>query len=286
MDKVDASGSTVGSADLGFSSAEIVSSGAMQQDLCATVLAMAGHDLRQPLQIIMTARDTLARTVGSGAEREHLSQIASAVMRASGMLDGLVAVLRMQRASPDECCVPVPLQPILQNLASEFADAAKAKRIRLRVRPTSTVVYSHPVLLTGMLRNLLCNAIHHTPSGGRVLVACRRRGPEVHVEVRDNGSGLFAGQLKRVFGAFQRGDRTQADGLGLGLFIVERAAEFLGHHLEVRSSIGRGSCFAVVADIAPSARASAMPHAASPRHSQVIWSHSMDSVRAGANQPG
>jgi two-component system phosphate regulon sensor histidine kinase PhoR len=254
MDKVDASGTTVASVDLDGPTAESISSGEIPSDLCAAVLAMAGHDLRQPLQVIMTARDTLARTVRSGVEREHLTQIASAVMRASGMLDGLVDVLRMQRASPDECCAPVPLQPILQNLASEFTEPAKLKRIKLRVPPTSSVVYSHPVLLTGMLRNLMCNAIHHTPSGGRVLVACRRRGQEVYVEVRDNGSGLFAGQLKRVFGAFQRGDRTRTDGLGLGLFIVERATEFLGHRLEVRSSVGRGSCFVVIADIAPSVR--------------------------------
>lgn len=256
--QVDAYGTTVGSAESGASSAESVSSGEIHSDLYATLLAMAGHDLRQPLQVIMTERDILARTGCSGAQRVHLTRIASAVMRAAGMLDGLVDVLRMQRASPGECRNRVPLQPVLENLVSEFSDAAALKRIELHVLPTVIVVHSHPVLLTGILRNLVRNAIDHTPSGSRVLVACRRRGPEAHIEVRDSGSGISAAELPRVFGAFERGDGSRPDGLGLGLFIVERVAEFLGHRLEVRSSVGRGSCFVVMADIAPSVRVRAM----------------------------
>ena len=97
-----------------------------------------------------------------------------------------------------------------------------------------------------MVRNLVRNAIDYTPRGGRVFVASRRRGPELRIEVRDTGAGIRSSVLAAIFDAFQRADNTRADGLGLGLFIVKRAADLLGHRVEVHSIEGRGSRFAVV----------------------------------------
>jgi two-component system, OmpR family, phosphate regulon sensor histidine kinase PhoR len=104
------------------------------------------------------------------------------------------------------------------------------------------------MLLSAILRNLLRNAIDYTPSGGRVLVASRRRGTRMHIEVRDSGPGIAHDEISKIFEAFYRADTSRADGLGLGLFIVRRAAQFLGHRVEVRSAVGRGSCFTVVAN--------------------------------------
>ena len=109
---------------------------------------------------------------------------------------------------------------------------------------------SHPTLLSAILRNLLRNALDYTPAGGRVLIACRRRGSQVHIEVRDNGIGIARDQLRQVFDAFHRCDTSHADGLGLGLFIVQRAAKFLGHQVEIRSAKGHGSCFTLIAKAA------------------------------------
>ncbi len=106
---------------------------------------------------------------------------------------------------------------------------------------------SNPVLLGGILRNLVRNAVAYTPPGGRVLIACRRRRPAVHIEVRDNGVGILAEAHAEVFRAFSRADATQANGLGLGLFIVKRAAEQCGHRIELYSAPGRGSRFVVIA---------------------------------------
>jgi signal transduction histidine kinase len=65
--------------------------------------------------------------------------------------------------------------------------------------------------------------------------------------VRDTGVGIRAKALSTIFGAFQRGDESRSDGLGLGLFIVKHAADLLGHRIEVCSVEGRGSCFTIVA---------------------------------------
>jgi two-component system, OmpR family, phosphate regulon sensor histidine kinase PhoR len=76
-------------------------------------------------------------------------------------------------------------------------------------------------------------------------VGCRARRNETSIEVHDSGIGIPAPQLSKVFDAFHRIDSTRADGLGLGLFVVKQIADLLGHGINVRSKVGRGSCFAV-----------------------------------------
>jgi signal transduction histidine kinase len=80
-----------------------------------------------------------------------------------------------------------------------------------------------------------------------VLVLCRRAGAELRIEVHDSGPGMPANMKSRLFEAFARADRTHPEGMGLGLFIVKCAADLLQHRIEVDSTPGHGSCFAVVA---------------------------------------
>lgn len=221
--------------------------GAPQSNVYAAVLAMAGHDLRQPLQIITNAHDILARTLHDEEQREELTRAETATCRLAGMLSQLVDAVQLQEQSEQYRHEPVALRPILRQLVLEFGQPARMHGIEFRVVPSSAVVWSHPVLLGGILRNLVRNAIDYTPRGGRVFVGCRRRGSEAHIEVRDSGVGIAPGDLTNIFDAFRRADATRADGLGLGLFIVQRAAQFLNHRIEVRSALGRGSRFSVAA---------------------------------------
>jgi two-component system, OmpR family, phosphate regulon sensor histidine kinase PhoR len=217
-------------------------------EFSSTLLAMAGHDLRQPLQLITSAHDVLALTLGSEEQREELTRAADATAQLASMLGQLVEALQLRQRSADDLHVPVPLRPVLDDLAAEFAEMARLKGITFLVTATRWTAFSHPVLLTGMLRNLIRNAIDYTPAGGGVFVTSRRCGPELRLEVRDTGVGIRASALSTIFRAFQRADESRTDGLGLGLFIVKHAADLLGHRVEVRSTQGRGSCFTVVAN--------------------------------------
>jgi signal transduction histidine kinase len=220
-------------------------------DFCATLLAMAGHDLRQPLQVITSAHDALALIVQSDKQREELVRAADATAQLGGMLGRLVEALELRRRLGDQLHVPVRLHPLLEDLAAEFAEPARLKGIELCVIHTSAAVLSHRVLLRGILGNLMRNAIDYTPRDGRVFVGCRRRGSQVHIEVRDSGVGIPANELRKVLRAFHRSGVTRIEGLGLGLFIVKSAVDLLGHNVQVSSAAGRGSCFAVVANAAP-----------------------------------
>jgi two-component system phosphate regulon sensor histidine kinase PhoR len=210
-------------------------------DFYITVLAMASHDLRQPLQVIVGAHELLARRLTARPEREHLERSEQASAQLEEKLDQLVDALQLhQRARR--------IEPILQRLALQLDGPARRKGVDFRFLPTSTVILSQPVLLDGILRNLSRNALDHTSPGGRILVGCRRRGATVRIEVHDTGEGIPPDKLASVFEPFFRLDATRSDGLGLGLFIVRRAAACLGHHVDLRSAVGRGSCFTVVAE--------------------------------------
>jgi two-component system, OmpR family, phosphate regulon sensor histidine kinase PhoR len=227
-------------------------------DFSATLLAMAGHDLRQPLQLITSAHDVLAQTLDSEEQRKELARAEDATAQLASMLGQLVDALQLRERSGDDLQVPVPLRPILEELAAEFAEMARLKEIAFVVTAACGTALSHPVLLAGMLRNLIRNAIDYTSSGGGVFVTSRRCGSELRISVRDTGVGIGTDALSMIFTAFQRADESRADGLGLGLFIVKHAADLLRHRVEVRSAEGHGSCFAIVTNAAPR---SLLPHA-------------------------
>ena len=124
---------------------------------------------------------------------------------------------------------------------------------------------SDPRLLEQMIRNLLSNAVKYTKEG-KILLGCRRRGDKLRVEVWDTGIGIPEGQLQEIFEEFRQLDnpaRERSQGLGLGLAIVERLADLLGHTIDVRSRPGKGSVFAVevpLGQVAPNWRPRQFSH--------------------------
>jgi len=223
-------------------------------DFVVTLMAMAGHDLRQPLQLITSAHDVLATTRLTEKQREELAQAADAVARIAEMLGQLVEAVQLYERGDDDLAAPVLLRPILDGLTAEFEPTARLKGIDFRVASSQDAVLSHPVLLTGILRNLVRNAVDYTLPGGSVSVASRQRGPELHISVCDTGVGIRPDALSKIFKAFERADQSRPEGLGLGLFIVKRAADLLGHRIAVRPAEGSGSCFTVCATRADSSR--------------------------------
>jgi CheY-like chemotaxis protein len=139
------------------------------------------------------------------------------------------------------------LQTLLDRLAMDFDPEAFDKGLRFRIHGCGNYVYSDPVLLERILRNLITNALRYTRAGG-VVVGCRRRGSKVRVEVWDSGIGIPIDQQERVFDEFvQIGnpERDRRKGLGLGLAIVKRLAFLLQLPLELKSRVGRGTVFRI-----------------------------------------
>ncbi|HZT49197.1 MAG TPA: HAMP domain-containing sensor histidine kinase [Hyphomicrobiaceae bacterium] len=219
-------------------------------DLQAALLGMAGHDLRQPLQVIQSTYEWLGSRIGTAPEapeRARLERGERAIVRLTKQLDRLLGALRLYEQTRTLEVEPVALAPLLWHVAAENAEAAADNGLELDVCRTSAVIMSHPVLLEGILRNLVRNAVKYTEPGGRILIGCRRRAGELRIDVYDTGIGMAPEHLPRIFEAFHRLHATPAAGLGLGLFVVRRAIELLGHRIEVSSTLSRGSRFSVYA---------------------------------------
>jgi two-component system, OmpR family, phosphate regulon sensor histidine kinase PhoR len=210
-------------------------------DSAATLPAMAGHDLRQPLQVISSAHEVLDVMLCSVEQRHKLVQAVDATARLTRMLGQLVEALQLREGF----VLPVLVGPVLAYVAAEFDEPARCKEITLEVTSTGGAALSHPLLLTSILRNRIRNAIDYTPRGGSVFVSSHRRGPDLCIYVRDTGIGIRPDALATIFAAFQRSEGGRAGGLGLGLFIEKRAADLLAHRIEVRSAKGHGSVFTI-----------------------------------------
>lgn len=214
-------------------------------------LAAASHDLRQPLHALSLFAADLQRQVNnkSYAELPRLAeQIAASTGLLGELLDALLDISRIDVAGIQPDIRPFPLSPVFERLNNFFRRTAVDRNISLIFRHSSHWLNSDPAMVERLLANLLSNALRYTPPGGRVLVASRRRGDEILLEVRDNGIGIAPEHQSAIFDEFYQvgnaaREQTKGLGLGLGLSIVARLAHALDARFGVESRLGEGSCF-------------------------------------------
>jgi PAS domain S-box-containing protein len=207
------------------------------------LMAVAGHDLRQPLQIISAALYRLSQGARDERERRVLKAADTAMERMKLDLDMLAIASELdQEITPR--LEPIALGVFLEEQVRIWQPHAEAKRLALRLVGCSLDIVSDRSMLRTILHNLMGNAIKYSESGG-ILVGCRRRGDQVSIEVIDRGAGIPAALHEQIFQAFRQLDGNQ-QGLGLGLSIVKRTAESLGCRIEMSSRPGHGSRFAVL----------------------------------------
>ena len=210
-------------------------------------LAAASHDLRQPLQTLSLLQALLAETVTGEKARDLVARQEITLAGITGMLNALLDINEIEAGVVQPHISTFGVGDIMDRLRTEFTFLAKTKGIQLRVMPCVQQVCSDEHLLAQILRNLVSNAIKYT-AHGRVLVGCRRRGETLGVEVWDTGIGMDDASIPQIFDEyFQVGnaERARSRGLGLGLSIVKRLSDLLGHPVRVRSRPGRGSLFRV-----------------------------------------
>jgi signal transduction histidine kinase len=210
-------------------------------------LAAASHDLRQPLHALNLFVAQL-RTETDQFERSRvIAQIDAAVMAMDDLFNALLDISKLDAGVLAPDVTDFPIAQILKRIERTFAPAAREKGLRLRIVPSNAWVRSDFILLERILLNLVSNAIRYTDRGG-VTVGCRRRGRVLRIEVWDSGIGIPEDQRDNVFNEFYQladPERSRRGGLGLGLSIVDRLCRLLDHRLEVTSTLGKGSRFAV-----------------------------------------
>ena len=215
-------------------------------------LAMLSHELRNPLAPIRTAIEVIRRVAPPDPT---LTMARDAVDRQVGHLVRLVEeLLDVSRISEGRITLKkeqIELGKVVSHAIETVRPLIESRGQQLAVRaPRSPVwVFGDAVRLAQVIANLLNNSAKYTPEGGRIELSAGAREGEALVEVKDDGEGIDAQLLPRVFDLFVQGqrslDRSQG-GLGLGLTLVKRLVELHEGRVEAESAgIGSGSTFRI-----------------------------------------
>jgi signal transduction histidine kinase len=226
-------------------------------------LAAASHDLRQPLHALGLFVAQLRGHMKSAEGGRLIDRIDAAVTGMNELFNALLDISKLDAGALDASIAEFPVAELLERIESTFATAAHEKGLAFDLVPSRGWVRSDPILLGRIVSNLVSNAVRYTASGA-VLVGCRRRGSALRIEVWDTGPGIPEEHRRNIFGEFYRlADGGNQGGLGLGLAIVERLCNLLGHRIELRSTLGKGSRFSVTVPMAE-AQARSKPGQSAP----------------------
>ncbi len=215
-------------------------------------VANVSHELRTPIAAIRAAAETLLMGAleRPDAAREFVSIVDRHAERLHALVEDLLELSKLEARefamAPEALSVGDTVARAVELLA--LAARARGTRVTTDVAPDLPRVEADPRGLEHVLTNLVDNAIKYSPEGARVTVRARRRGEGVRVTVEDNGPGIDARHLPRLFERFYRVDKSRSrslGGTGLGLAIVKHMCEAMGASVSVESAVGRGSAFHV-----------------------------------------
>lgn len=212
-------------------------------------VANVSHELRTPLTSIKGFAETLLDGADSDPEvrRRFLNIIWEETQRLHRLIDDLLSLSKVENVvQVEEACVS--FEGVLAKTVEVLKPHALLKEItlQLEVPPNLPEVGISEDLLGQVLINLLDNAIKYSGPGGRVTLAAEVQETGLQVRVSDNGLGIPAESLARIFERFYRVDKArsrQVGGTGLGLSIVKHILERQGQRIWVKSELGKGSTF-------------------------------------------
>jgi signal transduction histidine kinase len=223
---------------------------ARQSDIRRDFLQVTLHNLQSPLgAVTMRLRNMRTGLVGPVTDEQNES-----LDRSLARLEGMSAFLRdlqtlalLESGGPRRPEATIDVAAMLETLAGQHADAAgdRGKTLELALEQPLPPVAGIEPLVREAVANYVTNAIKYAPEGSRIVIAARREGARVRIEVRDEGPGLTEADRRRIFDDFVRlrpGDR-KTPGSGLGLGIVRRIAEHHGGTVGVDSAPEHGSTF-------------------------------------------
>ncbi len=211
------------------------------------------HDLRTPLTRLRSSAEAALRTpaVGSDARGEALTDAIEESGHALAVLSVLMdiseaenGVMRLQLAS-------LSLAELVRAATDLYEYVAEERQVRFRIDvPQPLIVWADRIRVQQAIANLLDNAVKYSASGGEVSIEAGWQDAthgEVWLRVRDQGSGIAAHDLPRIWDRLYRGDRSRSQrGSGLGLSLVKAIAQAHGGRVEVTSEPGVGSVFTMI----------------------------------------
>jgi two-component system heavy metal sensor histidine kinase CusS len=215
-----------------------------QQDF----IAHAAHELRSPLTLLYGELTfALRRPRDDAAYREVIQEALDSARRLKNLAEDLLTLARVG-ASPEPAGAEVSARKIVEESLRTVAAEAALRDVGLRVDGQSRAICGRPYDLERLFRNLLENAVRHSPKGGTVEARIGDHGGDVIVAIGDDGPGIDDSLRERIFEPFYRGPRESAEnlpGAGLGLAIARTIARSHGGDVTLDASAPRGARFVV-----------------------------------------
>jgi PAS domain S-box-containing protein len=205
-------------------------------------LAIASHDLRQPMQAIGLLNAALLKLSADPHEQDLLERQQHSIECMNLMLNALLNITRLESGSVEPKQTDVSLDSIFAQLRSEFDAVAEARNLGFYIEPANAVLRTDPMLLHQLLQNLVGNAFKYTHQGS-VSLGCTDDGDVLMVSIKDTGVGIPADKLARIFDDYYQVDtnRDLYGGVGLGLAIVKEVARLLDFTVNITSTVGEGT---------------------------------------------
>lgn len=214
------------------------------QSLEREFVTNVSHDLRTPVTILRGYAETLAEehATMAPADRERFTKkLVASVGRLQTLVEGLLALASLETSRLIEL-VPGALHATVREVAAEFAPRLRAANVELELRLTADEdCAADPIQARRMIQNLIDNALAHAVGLSRLIVSTRASLDGVELVIEDDGAGVPATELPRLFDRFYRTDKSrQAGGSGLGLSIVRQVAELHGGKATGESVLPKG----------------------------------------------
>jgi two-component system, OmpR family, phosphate regulon sensor histidine kinase PhoR len=222
-------------------------------DIRRDFVANVSHELRTPLSIFHGNLETLLEA-GDLDENEtrHIYEVMKRHSdRLNLLVHDLLSLARLESKEANLQVAAIKLRDFLEKVTRDWAKrlAGKNLRIEVQVPEDFPTVHADERRLEEVVHNLLDNAVKYSHQNGRILIRAAAPDQEVVLSVSDEGVGIAAADLPRIFERFYRADRARSrelGGTGLGLSIVKHIAQLHGGRVEAESVVGRGTTIRVI----------------------------------------
>lgn len=203
----------------------------------------ASHELRTPIAVILAQCAEAAHHHTEDEHRQDMAVIDRQARKMQALVQQLLQMTRLEQGTQRAAFEEADLSELVSILCEEQPELPEGVTLHRDIQPDVTAVFD-VMLLSRLLQNLLNNAIRYGRPDGNIWVTLRRVDREILLSVRDDGPGMAADQLDKIFTRFYQADPSRSgSGTGLGLTMVQQIAHLHGGRVTVDSTPGRGSCF-------------------------------------------
>ena len=214
-----------------------------------TFISTVSHELKTPLHAISGYAELMKDGLVPPEDTRHFAEkIYSEAQRMIDLVEDTLRLSRLDEGAADMQWAPIDLYETAKSAMQELTAPAELKNVSIRLEGKKTVIQGIPQLVSGIVFNLMDNAVKYNKDGGLVIVRLGEEKGQAVLTVTDTGIGISPEYQERVFERFYRVDKSHSKeigGTGLGLSIVKHAALILGAAIELDSTVGKGTIVTV-----------------------------------------